>query len=212
MAEDPKTSLVYLVESDILLHSRITKLSFRKDPHYFAGRAGIIRILNLFISVLSVCLVIPGFHAETVTDTELIRKMGSDSFSGYRASAYSFVSLSAGGVTILITVVFLVLLFLFMEVRCDLLWERINQKAHVVACIFSVVAAFANVMSIHDVQYKNCKTPRCLDEKYHDTKVTKYEEVFYPPYFFQHYVAFIGFLTNAMLYSIASRLWLRNDD
>ncbi|CAL8143152.1 unnamed protein product [Orchesella dallaii] len=212
MPDDPNKSLVYLVESDILLHSQITKLSLRRDPQYFTGRAGIIRIGNLLCAVLSVGLLTSGFSPETITDTELIRKMGSDSFSGYHISVYTYVSFAAGGVTILITFVFLVLLFLFMEVRCDLLWERINQKAHVLACIVSVLAAFMNVMSIHDVQYKNCKTVRCKEEEYHDTKITKYEEVFYPPYFFQHYLAFIGFLTNAMLYSIASRVWLRNDD
>jgi len=209
-----KINLVYQVESDILQHSKLSKLSFRRDASYFTGRAGIIRILNFILGTGSLACMWQGYYPEKLGKEryeELIRIMKSSQFSGYYASTNTLTSMVLGGCASGITLIFLFLLYFFMEVRCDLLWERVNQKLHVLACVLSIVAAFCDVMSIQEIQELNCGSNKCALDK-HGTKRTKYEEEFYPPYFIFHYAAFVGFLSNAMLYSIASRIWLRNED
>ncbi len=66
-----------------------------------------------------------------------------------------------------------------------------NQRAHVLACVLSVAAAFCDVMSIQKIQEQNCGTLRCREEIY-NTKNFKYEEPFYPPFFLYHYIAFVS--------------------
>lgn len=188
-------NLVYQVESDILQYSRLSKLSYRKDASYFVGRAGLIRIMNLSLAVFSILFMLTGYgpsklDPENESEQELIRMMKSESFSGYGISLLTLISIILGGCTGVISLIFILLLYFFMEVRCDLLWEKVNQKAHVLACIISVAAAFSDVLSIQEVQAHNCKTKRCEDDL-HNTKTTKYEEAFYPPYFICHYTSFV---------------------
>jgi len=185
-------TLVYQVQEDILQHSRLTKLSHRSDPTYFTGRAGIIRVVNLVLAILSITMMTPGYnevnlwekihyHHEDIRHTsvnhgpgtstttakpidnstgtgtgttttpapdsyggtgvenvdrndpnvnedllDIIRKMKTNgTFSGYKRTYYTMASIGFGACTLLISGTFVGMLYWYLEVRCELAWERV---------------------------------------------------------------------------------------
>lgn len=126
-------TLVHQVESDILQYSHLTKLSCRTDPTYFTGRAGIIRILSLIMASLSTALMFEGYYPSLLDpndpeESQTIAMMKSNKFGGYGQSYYTISSIALGICTITISGLFIFLLYFFLEVRCDLIWEKIVSK------------------------------------------------------------------------------------
>ncbi len=181
-------TLVYQVQDDILALSKLSKLSHRSDPSYFTGRAGIIRVVNLLLAILSIVMMTPGYHEVNLWDhvlynsgdirhtvdphhhlegsghsqnvnmtgtpsppgvgtgtdkdsvdrndpnvnedlLDIIRKMKTNgTFSGYKRTYFTIASIGFGGCTLLISGTFVGLLYWFMEVRCELAWERVVSR------------------------------------------------------------------------------------
>lgn len=128
-------TLVYDVESDTLRHSKLTKLSYRTDCGYFSGRAGIIRLINLLLSSVGIFLLTPGYNPETYAADEndqpgIISEAKNITFAGYGDTVYTLCALVFGGCATLISLTFVVMLFFFLEVRCELAWERVVSARH----------------------------------------------------------------------------------